>query len=157
MINASVMLPGVLYQSSMPSRWSDFDDIKPDVVINLAGQDYQLPQYSERGSICYVLWPIEDGPLPDDTYRLWNLAMLCQDAVMKKQRVLVHCGAGINRASLLTGCILFLLGKIQGKALVDYIRAKRPGALTNESFANFIEGLPNSYFMRESYKQQEKE
>ncbi len=123
-----------LYQSSM------IDDAERakmfDVCIDLAGgidpdaSDFKI----------YLKWTIEDAGLPDlDILKIvasfgYNLAY------EKKMKVLVHCEQGINRASLLNGVILWMNG-MSGKDIVNYIRSKRPGALFNKNFVNYLENL----------------
>ena len=130
--------PG-LYQSSAFTD-QDFFQLKKlsiGVVIDLEGGfDPQFP-----GLISYLYWPIEDMPwLPDKEqlrsvaeygYRMWKT---CQ------QKVLVHCTGGLNRSGLVNGVILNLEG-MSGKDAVKLIREKRPEALFNLVFANYLENL----------------
>jgi hypothetical protein len=123
-----------LYQSSM------IDDVEKakmfDVCIDLAGgidpdaSDFKI----------YLKWTIEDAELPDpDILKL--VASFGYDlAYKKKMKVLVHCEQGINRASLLNGVILWMKG-MRGYEIVNYIRSKRPGALFNLNFVDYLEGL----------------
>ena len=120
-----------LYQSSI------IDDVERarmfDVCIDLAGgidpgaSDFKI----------YLKWTIEDAGLPDiDIVKL--IASFGYDlAYKKKMKVLVHCEQGINRASLLNGVILRMKG-MKGQEIVDYIRSKRPGALFNSNFVNYL-------------------
>jgi protein-tyrosine phosphatase len=52
-------------------------------------------------------------------------------------RVLAHCGMGYNRSGLIAGMILKALG-IPGVAAVARIRDRRPGALFNDRFAEYL-------------------
>ncbi len=120
-----------LYQSSM------IDDVEKvkifDVCIDLAGgidpdaSDFKI----------YLKWTIEDAGLPDlDILKL--VASFGYDlAYKKKMNVLVHCEQGINRASLVNGVILWMKG-MKGQEIVDHIRSKRPGALFNPNFVNYL-------------------
>jgi len=123
-----------LYQSSM------IDDVERvkifDVCIDLAGgidpdaSDFKI----------YLKWTIEDAGLPDlDILKI--VASFGYDLVYKKKmKVLVHCEKGINRASLLNGVILWMKG-MKGQEIVDYIRSKRPSALFNQNFVNYLVNL----------------
>ena|SRR4030067_1974011 len=123
-----------LYQSSM------IDDVERvkifDVCIDLAGgiepdaSDFKI----------YLKWTIEDAGLPDlDILKI--IASFGYDlAYGKKMNVLVHCEQGINRASLLNGVILWMKG-MRGQEIVDYIRGKRPNALFNRNFVNYLVNL----------------
>ena len=54
--------------------------------------------------------------------------------------VLSHCGMGFNRSALVAGLILNELG-MSGKNVVARLRERRPGALFNSTFAEYLEGL----------------
>ncbi len=123
-----------LYQSSMID---DVERVKMfDVCIDLAGGvdpdagDFKI----------YLKWTIEDAGLPDlDILKI--VASFGHDlAYEKRMKVLVHCEQGINRASLLNGVILWMKG-MSGQKIVEYIRSKRPGALFNPNFANYLVNL----------------
>lgn len=104
-------------------------DLNPEIDINAA--DFKI----------YLSYPIADGrDLPDkDILRL--LAVLGHLLAYKKKfKVLIHCNEGINRSSLLSGLILHIKG-MKGEKIIDHIRRKRPGALTNPFFAKYLSGL----------------
>ncbi len=120
-----------LYQSSM------IDDVERvkifDVCIDLAGgidlgaSDFKI----------YLKWTIEDAGLPDLGILKLVASFGYDLAYKKKMNVLVHCEQGINRASLINGVILWMKG-MKGQEIVDYIRSKRPGALFNQNFVNYL-------------------
>lgn len=123
-----------LYQSSM------IDDIERakmfDACIDLEGG---IDPNSSDFKI-YLNWTIEDAGLPDlDILKM--VASFGSDlAYKKKMKVLVHCKQGINRASLINGMILWMKG-MSGEEIVNYIRSKRPGALFNQNFVNYLVNL----------------
>ena len=127
-----------LYQSSRIETKRDiagakkFDacfDLNPGIDIDAA--DFKI----------YINFPIIDGgDLPDKDILESVAALGYLLAYRKKMKVLVHCNEGINRASLLVGSILHLKGMKGGK-IVDYIRSKRPGALSNPNFVKYLAGL----------------
>lgn len=108
-----------------------------DVCIDLSGGiDANAADFK-----IYLYWPIEDGPVLPDIKILKSIAELGYNLVYKnKLKVLVHCNEGVNRASLLNGKILHLRGT-KGQKIVDHIRRKRPGALTNPYFEKYLESL----------------
>ncbi|MCX9026411.1 MAG: dual specificity protein phosphatase family protein [Candidatus Methanoperedens sp.] len=123
-----------LYQSSM------IDDVEKakmfDVCIDLAGgidpdaSDFKI----------YMKWTIEDAGLPDLDILKFIASFGYDLAYKKKIKVLVHCQQGLNRASLLNGVILWMKG-LKGQGIVDYIRNRRPGALFNQNFVNYLVNL----------------
>lgn len=81
-----------------------------------------------------------DAELPDlDILKL--VASFGYDlAYKKKMMVLVHCEQGINRASLINGVILWMKG-MKGQEIVNNIRNRRPNALFNQHFVNYLVNL----------------
>jgi hypothetical protein len=88
----------------------------------------------------YWYWLIEDGPKLPNLRILWETASVVQEKTLKGMKVLVHCQAGINRSSLVNGCVLYLRG-YRGVNIVNRIRSRRPGALTNDTFRRYLEQL----------------
>ncbi len=126
-----------LYQSTK-IEGGDAERVKQfDVCIDLeSGIDIGAADFK-----IYINWPIEDGPDLPDIDILKSMATLGYNLAYKnKLKVLVHCKQGINRASLLNGEILRLKG-VKGQEIVDYIRQKRPGALTNPYFEDYLKRL----------------
>jgi len=123
-----------LWQSSVPRNEKDWGEIKSkgvEAVFDLEG----YITYPAPGDMLLICWPIEDGDLPDLNI-LEELAQLAYNLIKKDKTVLVHCAAGINRSSLLAGVILQKLGM---RDVVVYLRERRPGALSNPTFADYLE------------------
>jgi protein-tyrosine phosphatase len=128
-----------LFQSSAYTA-QDFDQLKKlgiEVVIDLEGGFD--PQYPALTS--YLFWPIKDVPWLPDKEQLYNVGCFAHSLwrILKK-RVLVHCAQGYNRSGLVNGVILNVDG-MPGVDAVKLIREKRPGALFNLVFANYLESL----------------
>ncbi len=66
--------------------------------------------------------------------------MLGAHLIRHGQKVLAHCGLGFNRSALLAGLILTELGH-DGASAVERLRQRRPGALFNERFAEYLTGV----------------
>jgi protein-tyrosine phosphatase len=54
--------------------------------------------------------------------------------------VLSHCTSGFNRSALVAGLVLTELG-MPGSAALARIRERRPGALYNQMFAQYLASL----------------
>jgi protein-tyrosine phosphatase len=111
-----------------------------DVVIDLdGGLDACIP--TETNHCLYVYFPFadDDQSLPNLT-KLHAVATLGASMIRDGHRVLTHCNMGFNRSGLVAGLILTSLG-IPGNAAVSRIRARRPGALYNDRFAQYLLGL----------------
>lgn len=134
-----------LYQSSMiddASRVKMFDvciDLSGN--IDLGANDFKI----------YLKWTIEDKEVPD-LIILNAVAAFGREIAFGKEmsasggsavgrKVLVHCDQGINRSSLVNGIILHMNGMKGGQKIIDYIRSKRPNALTNPNFINYLKNL----------------
>jgi hypothetical protein len=131
------MVLGHLWQSSAIDEPQRVNDLKLDLIIDLEG-GIDTGAGDWQG---YLFWPIEDHDELPNLVMLQAVGNLGMGLVNGNKKVLVHCAVGINRASLVSGVILFKLGIAKGQALIDYIRERRPGALCNEVFADYLVGL----------------
>ncbi len=129
---------GLLYISPVIHDWQVVAERGIDTVIDLeGGLDVGVP--TEPHEILYVYYPILDEALPEPT-KTDAVASLGALLVGQGHRVLSHCGMGFNRSALVAGLILHKLG-LPGPQVVAQIRARRPGALYNEQFAEYLESL----------------
>lgn len=129
---------GHLFISAAISEWASVSSYGIDVVIDLeGGLDECIPTLPD--SCLYVYMPIDDEGLPN-LARLDAVAMLGAQLIRSDHRVLSHCGMGFNRSALVAAQILNHLG-MEGPAIVERLRARRPSALFNEVFANHVLGL----------------
>ena len=132
---------GRLFISPALDCWDAAEQAGIDVVIDLEGElDTCIPTAANR--CLYVYFPIadDDEVLPCES-KLRAIARLGASLVADGHRVLSHCGMGYNRSSLVAGMILVELG-VPGRVAVEQIRARRPGALYNDTFADYLSALP---------------
>ena len=126
---------GKLFLSAAIEDWQPVLDRQIDTVIDLeGGVDAGVPEVP--GNFLYIYFPIDDGQLPNLT-RLHAVAMLGANLIQGGHRVLSHCGMGLNRSALMAALILRYLGTEPGCA-VDRCRERRPGALFNPIFADYL-------------------
>jgi hypothetical protein len=129
---------GRLFISPVIHDWSVVSSYGVDTVIDMeGGLDTCIPTLP--GSCLYVYFPILDEELPN-LPKLEAVAALGAHLVSTGHRVLSHCGMGFNRSALIAGRILHRLGW-NGDQIVTKIKARRPGALFNEIFAEHLRGL----------------
>jgi protein-tyrosine phosphatase len=129
---------GRLYISPAIREWAPVANLGIDTVIDLdAGLDECIPTTPE--GCLYIYFPIYDEELPTMT-RLDAVATLGAQLIRGGHRVLSHCGMGFNRSALVAGVILNKLG-VPGTEIVTRIRERRPGALFNDVFANYLASL----------------
>jgi protein-tyrosine phosphatase len=129
---------GLLFISPAITDWESVASHGIDVVIDLeGGLDEYIPTAPD--TCLYVYFPIYDEELPDPA-RLEAVTLLGAHLVRSGHRVLSHCGMGFNRSALIASLILHKLG-MEGPAIVERMRARRPGALFNEVFANHVSSL----------------
>ena len=130
---------GFLFISPVINDWASVEAHGINVVIDMeGGLDECIP--TAPGSCLYVYFPIFDEDLPD-LARLEAVAMMGAHLVQTGHRVLSHCGMGFNRSALVAARILHKLG-MEGPAIVEQLRSRRPGALFNEVFASHVNALP---------------
>jgi len=129
---------GFLYISPVIRDWTSLASPGIDTVIDLeGGLDECVP--TVPNACLYVYFPIFDEELPD-LIRLDAVVMLGTQLVRGGHRVLCHCGMGFNRSALVAGRILHEMG-MEGPAVVERLRQRRPGALFNEVFAEHVRSL----------------
>ncbi len=123
-----------LYQST---KIDEFSAVLPmEVVIDLEGG---FDNFSIFHPV-YLYWHIFDVPFMPNTDQLWNVARFGFNEWKAGKKVLVHCTQGKNRSGLVNGCILWLNG-MNGEEAVKLIQTKRPGALFNPVFKNYLVNL----------------
>jgi hypothetical protein len=129
---------GKLFISPAIREWAPVAGLGIDTVIDLdAGLDDCIPTTPE--GCLYIYFPIYDEELPTMS-RLDAVATLGAQLIRSGHRVLSHCGMGFNRSALIAGVILNKLG-VPGSEIVTRIRERRPGALFNDVFANYLASL----------------
>ncbi len=124
-----------LFLSGAIEDWAPILDHGIDTVIDLeGGVDHGVP--TEANKFLYVYLPIHDAQMPDMD-RLHAVAKLGAELVKRGDRVLAHCGMGLNRSALMVCLIMMYLG-MDAKTAVERTRARRPGALYNKVFADYL-------------------
>ena len=128
---------GHLYISPAIEDWSDLARHKIDTVIDLdGGLDVGVPTVPNE--YLYIYFPIYDEHLPNMA-KLHAVARLGASLIKQRHRILSHCGMGFNRSALVAGLILCELGH-NGAEVVTRLRERRPGALFNDRFADYLAG-----------------
>lgn len=126
---------GHLFLSAAIHDWKPVLDKGIDTVIDLEGGiDHGVPEVADK--FLYVYLPIHDGELPD-LDRLHAVARMAAQLIKRGDRVLAHCGAGLNRSALMAALILRYLG-MDNAAAIERCRERRPGALYNQVFADYL-------------------
>jgi protein-tyrosine phosphatase len=129
---------GCLYLSPRIDDWRYVDDHGISVVIDLEGElDTGVPTMPNR--VLYLYYPIFDEDLPD-LAKLHAVARLGANLIDAGHKVLSHCGMGFNRSALVAGLILVHMG-LTGEEAFALLRRKRPGALFNDVFADYLRGI----------------
>jgi protein-tyrosine phosphatase len=128
---------GRLFISPVIEEWAAVAAAGIDVVIDLeGGLDECIP--TEINHCLYIYFPIADDneDLPP-LNKLRAIARLGASLIGDGHRVLSHCGMGFNRSALVAGMILVELG-VPGPQVVEQLQKRRPGALFNDRFAEFL-------------------
>jgi len=130
---------GRLYISPAIVEWDPIFNAEINVIIDLEGGiDHGVS--TRPGHLLYLYHPIFDEQLPN-LATLHAVGRMAADLIRQGHRVLAHCGMGFNRSALVAGVILTELG-MTGCEAVETLRARRPGALFNEVFADYLASLP---------------
>lgn len=130
------IVPGKLWQSGTPTPDIHLPLILGlgiDTIVNLS----QVPDARGWPVSLEVWWPFDDGDMPHEG-TLKALAGFVRSLLYEGRKVLVHCDAGLNRSSLLTGLVLVLDG-YTGEEVIRAIRVARGEyALCNTGFENWL-------------------
>lgn len=127
---------GRLFLSAAINDWQPLLDRGINVVIDLdGGVDHGVPEIFDK--FLYIYLPIHDGEMCD-LDRLHAVAKLGAELVKRGDRVLAHCGVGLNRSALMIAVILQYLG-MKNTDAIERCRERRPGALYNRVFAEYLE------------------
>lgn len=126
---------GTLYISPDIDDWLPIETAGITAIIDLDGDlDIGVPTLPNH--ILYVYFPFNDAEVPDPA-KLHALGQFGATLVKSGHKVLTHCGLGFNRSALVAGMMLLYLGKT-GPEAVAQLRGKRPGALYNQVFAEYL-------------------
>lgn len=130
------ILPGKLWQSGTPDSplgpaWQDVEACGIDLVVSLADAPADL-------RFEWASWAIDDGDLPDMVYA-HQLAHFVAERLEAGRKVLICCKAGINRSSLLSALVVAEVLGCSRHDAADHIRRLRPGALSNQAFAAWLD------------------
>jgi protein-tyrosine phosphatase len=129
---------GTIFLSPNIDDWDPIEERQISAVIDMDGDlDIGVPVVPNH--MLYIYFPIFDEDLPDLS-KLHAIARLGASLVKSGHRVLSHCGLGLNRSALMSGLILVYLG-MNGKDTIELLRQKRPGALFNDQFAEYLESI----------------
>jgi protein-tyrosine phosphatase len=129
---------GCLFLSPRIEDWAYVEERGITTVIDLEGEiDTGIPTMPDH--VLYLYFPIYDEDLPD-LAKLHGVARLGASLVASGHKVLSHCGMGFNRSALVAGLILRYLG-MSGPEVISHLRERRPGALFNQVFADYLLNL----------------
>jgi hypothetical protein len=130
---------GGLFLSPDIDNWPAIEALGISAVIDLDGDlDAGVPTKPDH--MLYVYFPFNDHGLPDRV-KLHALASLGAELVGSGRKVLCHCLMGFNRSALIAGLILVHLG-MSGPEALAILRDRRPGALYNPVYAEYLTSLP---------------
>jgi protein-tyrosine phosphatase len=127
-----------LFVSSRIDDWASIEEHGITVVVDLE-EDVDSGIPSGDGTRLYLYYPFEDNSVPDRSM-IQPLAAFLASLYEGGHRVLVHCSMGLNRSPLVAGVVLHHLGW-KGCDAVERLRERRPGALFNEHYSGYLEGL----------------
>lgn len=134
--------PGSIWQSGYREIPHNLKEVNIHLVIYAASE---CPPLNHHLGAKLSYYPNDDAmfPLGSKFYEaLLNNAKAAVpevvEAVREGKNVLVTCSAGINRSSLVTGLSIKQLADIDPWDIVNLIKEKRSGTLTNGSFMTMI-------------------
>jgi len=130
---------GMLFVSPEIDDWEPIHTSRIQTIIDLDG-DLDMDVPTAPNNVLYIYLPIYDEDLPD-LHRLHSVARIAADMIRENRPVLAHCRMGLNRSPLVAGVALTYLG-FNGADALKLLQEKRPGALYNDTFAEYLATLP---------------
>ena len=134
--------PGSIWQSGYKEIPHDLKSVNIDMVIYAASE---CPPLNHHLGAELKYFPNDDMMCPKGTKfydaLLWNAQQAVPDvvkAVQEGKNVLVTCSQGINRSSLVTALAIKELSTLPAWDIVNLIKNKRDGTLTNGTFITMI-------------------
>jgi hypothetical protein len=134
--------PGSIWQSGYKEIPHDLAGANIDMVIYAASE---CPPLNHHLGAELKYFPNDDMMCPPNTKfydaLLWNAQQAVPDvvkAVKEGANVLVTCSQGINRSSLVTALAIKELSTLRAWDIVNLIKNKREGTLTNGTFITMI-------------------
>lgn len=112
-------------------------------ALVLCAEEYQ-PSAAAFPGVEVVYAPMADTQIDLATIGIAASAAARVADLMREggaRKVLVTCAAGRNRSGLVTGLLLHELYNLSGDTAISIIQGKRPGALSNDSFVEFLREL----------------
>lgn len=143
-IDATRIVPHLWQGAKPPEGWA-VSDAGFDILV-LCAKERQKGKYEGVAVYyCSLNDDDEEHPLLDSEWRRARaMAHVVAAAVEHGKNVLVTCYQGRNRSGLVTALSLHLLRGWPGDRCVLEVRARRAGALENDSFVENLKALPEA-------------
>ena len=107
-------------------------------------------EYEKRG-ITYSRYTVEDLQAPS-LESIKGLVCEAMERLKKKERVLVHCHAGVGRTSVTVSCITMAAERITAEEAISHVKENMMVNITGpqirliEKFGEIIKGINTLYF-----------
>lgn len=139
-MNAEI-LPNLLWQCGIDELPALIASTKPDAIVCMVPRSefFEGERTFAQAARTYVRWPIEDGDLPD-LQMLEGLVLFVTGLITTGQRTIVHCAQGLNRSGLVVSRVVSTYEGWTGAKATKWVRARRPLALCNKNFAEYVAG-----------------
>ena len=112
-----------------------------DTIFLCASERQYLPQ---TPGITQVAMGFDDAPLAMNEWQsiLGRARSVADDISKSNRNVLFSCNRGMNRAPLVGGAVLHFIGGLGGAEIIQLLRFRRDGVLSNRSFVDALSSLP---------------
>jgi len=140
-IDAHRIMKG-LYQGAFPKSPQLLARAGFDVVVFCA-KEHQ-PAQSRFPNVYSIYCPLNDdgSPMrPEEWEWAQRTAHIVADLRRDGAKILVSCAMGINRSGLVSALTVHDLTGLPGSQCVEFVRSRRPGALTNSYFVRALRNM----------------
>ena len=146
-------LPGRIYRSPMP--FSPYDRLGKvwalywqkgikTVVVLTEQQEYlvharrDLLNFYRTEGLDAIHFPIPDFHAPANPAALEEVITNIIERLQNRERIAVHCMAGIGRTGMLLACMAKRYLTLDGQGAIDWVRQFLPNALENQEQEQFV-------------------
>jgi hypothetical protein len=142
------IVPGSLYQRGRTHSLTLEEKVVRIKEIGITHAFALAPAFPDEGLVSmaaiglvrFTHYPITDGVLRSGTYLNLVAAELASE-IEAGGCVMTMCNAGRNRSGLLSALIVRHLFGIPGADAIEIVQARRPNALANDYFVEFLLAL----------------
>lgn len=129
----------------------------PEYIVTLNGEAElvylklaDLPDRVREIGCISIHYPIADLGIPNNMSDFHDFITRIAELVRQKQRIWIHCRAGLGRTGTVAACLLVYLGASPYTAIAD-VRHSRPHTIETDRQMQFVHDYAQWYILQPTY------